>query len=132
FDLPLPIECDDEFWETEDPEMAFKQPLGNRYAVRKTDMWTRMGISGPEWTKKIVAELDSVLNASGGHVWMFPTVMIVLYVNTSKGKKTSDVVRDVRRCIRILRRYEIAYGSSLLLAIWANCDSYKSQVTGRF
>ncbi|KAL0574794.1 Gypsy retrotransposon integrase-like protein 1 [Marasmius crinis-equi] len=221
FDLPLPIECDDEFWGTEDPEMAFKQPPGKPctmsfwvsflklldivgfaqrtiYAVRKTDMWTRMGISGPEWTKKIVAELDSALNAwvdtipdhlkwnpsnsqthtqlffhqstmlymtyywvqllvhkpflglsqedvgfpsmtictnaarlavhlaevhqrrtgagsSGGHVWMFPTVMIVLYVNTGKGEKTSDTVGDVRKCIRILRRYEIT-----------------SQVAGRF
>ena len=27
-DLPLPIECDDEFWETADPEEAFKQPEG--------------------------------------------------------------------------------------------------------
>lgn len=26
FDLDLPIECDDEYWETPDPEQAFKQP----------------------------------------------------------------------------------------------------------
>ncbi|KAL0566242.1 Gypsy retrotransposon integrase-like protein 1 [Marasmius crinis-equi] len=100
FDLPLPIECDDEYWETEDPEMAFKQPPGKPctmsywvsflklldivgfsqrtiYAVRKTDMWTRMGMSGPEWTEKIVAELDSALNAwvdtIPGHLKWNPT-----------------------------------------------------------
>ncbi|KAL0065404.1 Gypsy retrotransposon integrase-like protein 1 [Marasmius tenuissimus] len=85
FDVPLPIECDDEYWETEDPEQAFRQPpdkpctisywfaflklldivgFAQRtiYAVRKTDMWTRMGMTGPEWNEKIVAELDSALN----------------------------------------------------------------------
>lgn len=28
FDVELPIECDDEYWETEDPARAFKQPAG--------------------------------------------------------------------------------------------------------
>ena len=28
FNLDLPIECDDEYWEPEDPAMAFKQPAG--------------------------------------------------------------------------------------------------------
>lgn len=28
FDLDLPIECDDEYWMTEDPEKAFQQPPG--------------------------------------------------------------------------------------------------------
>ncbi|KAK2463231.1 hypothetical protein APHAL10511_004886 [Amanita phalloides] len=28
FDLDLPLEVDDEYWETDDPEMAFKQPQG--------------------------------------------------------------------------------------------------------
>lgn len=27
-DLDLPIECDDEYWETEDPAQAFNQPAG--------------------------------------------------------------------------------------------------------
>lgn len=26
FDLDLPINCDDEYWETEDPKMRFLQP----------------------------------------------------------------------------------------------------------
>lgn len=28
FDCDLPIDCDDEYWENEDPEKAFKQPPG--------------------------------------------------------------------------------------------------------
>jgi len=28
FDLDLPIECDDEYWESSDPELAFVQPPG--------------------------------------------------------------------------------------------------------
>jgi hypothetical protein len=28
FDLELPIECDDEYWEHPDPAQAFKQPPG--------------------------------------------------------------------------------------------------------
>ena len=26
FDLDLPVECDDEYWDNEDPEKRFKQP----------------------------------------------------------------------------------------------------------
>jgi hypothetical protein len=28
FDVDLPTDCDDEYWETDDPELAFKQPPG--------------------------------------------------------------------------------------------------------
>jgi hypothetical protein len=28
FDLDLPIECDDEYWENSNPEECFKQPAG--------------------------------------------------------------------------------------------------------
>ena len=28
FDVELPLECDDEYWENPDPELAFKQPPG--------------------------------------------------------------------------------------------------------
>jgi hypothetical protein len=28
FDVDLPTDCDDEYWETEDPTLAFKQPPG--------------------------------------------------------------------------------------------------------
>ncbi|KAK7062867.1 Gypsy retrotransposon integrase-like protein 1 [Paramarasmius palmivorus] len=86
FDVPLPIECDDEYWDTADPKMAFKQPAGKPckasfwvtflklmdilgfaqrtlYAVRKSEMWTNLSMSGPEWNEKVVSQLDSSLNA---------------------------------------------------------------------
>ncbi|KAK1221337.1 Gypsy retrotransposon integrase-like protein 1 [Marasmius sp. AFHP31] len=94
FDLPLPLDCDDEYWvwerqgERDDaaPDQEFKQPEDKPsrlsywvtflklldivsfaqktlYAVRKTDVWTRMGMTETEWNEKIVAELDSALNA---------------------------------------------------------------------
>jgi len=28
FDLDLPIDCDDEYWEHPDPEKCWKQPIG--------------------------------------------------------------------------------------------------------
>ena len=28
FDLDLPVECDDEYWTSEDPKLAWKQPSG--------------------------------------------------------------------------------------------------------
>ncbi|KAL0576620.1 Gypsy retrotransposon integrase-like protein 1, partial [Marasmius crinis-equi] len=88
FDLPPPIECDDEYWDIDNQasDQAFNQPPGEPsnisywvsllklldivgftqrtiYAVRKTDLWTRAGMSGAEWNEKIVAELDSALNS---------------------------------------------------------------------
>jgi hypothetical protein len=33
FDLDLPIECDDEYWENPDPNLAFKQPPGKPSTV---------------------------------------------------------------------------------------------------
>ncbi|KAJ8095360.1 Gypsy retrotransposon integrase-like protein 1 [Marasmius tenuissimus] len=88
FDVPLPIECDDEYWPIDGvvvgPHESFKQPLGKPsamsywvhflrlldiigsaqrtiYAVRKTDMWTRMGMTQSEWNEKVVKELDELL-----------------------------------------------------------------------
>ncbi|KAL0068061.1 Gypsy retrotransposon integrase-like protein 1 [Marasmius tenuissimus] len=91
FDLPLPLACDDEYWAWEEqvdgsPDQEFKQPedkpsrmiywvtflklldiMGfahkNLYAVRRNDMWARNGATEVEWNEKIVAELDSALNA---------------------------------------------------------------------
>ncbi|KAL0063792.1 Gypsy retrotransposon integrase-like protein 1 [Marasmius tenuissimus] len=94
FDLPLPLDCDDEYWvlerqgEKDDatPDQVFKQPEDKPsrlsywvtllklldivsfaqktlYAVRKTDVWTRMEMTETEWNEKVVAELDSALNA---------------------------------------------------------------------
>ncbi|KAI0682880.1 fungal-specific transcription factor domain-containing protein [Cytidiella melzeri] len=83
FDLDLPVECDDEYWENEDPNLAFKQPLGKPskvayfnclirqnqilafalrtiYSINKSKVL--LGFIGPRWEQHIVSELDSALN----------------------------------------------------------------------
>ncbi|KAI0666613.1 fungal-specific transcription factor domain-containing protein [Trametes maxima] len=83
FDVDPVEECDDEYWVTDDPDAAFKQPPGkpskmsfinclNRltqilafasrtiYSINKSK--TLMGFVGEEWEERIVAELDSALN----------------------------------------------------------------------
>ncbi|KAG7086785.1 hypothetical protein E1B28_002713 [Marasmius oreades] len=85
FDVDLPIECDDEYWEIDDPQKAFVQPEGKPsvlsffvtflklldivgfaqrtlYAVRKSELWSGMGVSGIDFRRKAVMELDSALN----------------------------------------------------------------------
>ncbi|KAE9392720.1 hypothetical protein BT96DRAFT_924543 [Gymnopus androsaceus JB14] len=81
FDVDLPIECDEEYWEHTDPELAFQQPPGKPstmsywicflkthdyhgigYAINQSDMYSAMGLSKLAWHEKIVAELDSLLN----------------------------------------------------------------------
>ncbi|KAJ7099269.1 fungal-specific transcription factor domain-containing protein [Mycena belliarum] len=79
YDIDYPAECDDEYWETSDPAMAFKQPPGRPsvvsytiaylklieilgmaqttiYVVRRTDQTK-------ESLQKAVFEIDSALNA---------------------------------------------------------------------
>ncbi|KAF8972340.1 fungal-specific transcription factor domain-containing protein [Flammula alnicola] len=83
FDLDLPIDCDDEYWENPDPEKCFKQPpnkpssishfilylklhqilafsLRTIYSINKSKIL--LGFVGQEWEQHIVAELDSALN----------------------------------------------------------------------
>ncbi|KAF9220414.1 hypothetical protein BS17DRAFT_344209 [Gyrodon lividus] len=83
FDLDLPVECDDEYWEHPDPEQAFKQPrdkpsamsffisflklnhilafaLRTIYSINKSKVL--LGFVGQQWEQHIVAELDSALN----------------------------------------------------------------------
>ncbi|KDR75219.1 hypothetical protein GALMADRAFT_157080 [Galerina marginata CBS 339.88] len=83
FDVEYPIECDDEYWETGDPEQAFKQPAGKPcsmtsfvcfvklceilgfalrtlYSTQKSKILS--GLIGHEWQSRIVAELDSSMN----------------------------------------------------------------------
>ncbi|KAJ8073439.1 Gypsy retrotransposon integrase-like protein 1 [Marasmius tenuissimus] len=85
FDLDLPIECDDEYWESADPQKAFVQPDGkpsrlsyfatlmtlldifdfaqqSLYSIRKTGLWSKMGVTSNDWKQKSVVELDSALN----------------------------------------------------------------------
>ncbi|KAI0666620.1 fungal-specific transcription factor domain-containing protein [Trametes maxima] len=83
FDVDLVEECDDEYWDGDDPITPFKQPPGkpstlsflnclNRlmqilafasrtiYSINKSK--ALLGFVGEEWEEKIVAELDSALN----------------------------------------------------------------------
>ncbi|KAF7792733.1 hypothetical protein EIP86_003831 [Pleurotus ostreatoroseus] len=83
FDVELPLECDDEYWTNEDPNLAFKQPPGKPstisffncvirlnqihafalrtiYSINKSK--ATAGRVGPEWEEQAVSELDSALN----------------------------------------------------------------------
>ncbi|TFK27934.1 hypothetical protein FA15DRAFT_653244 [Coprinopsis marcescibilis] len=83
FDLEMPIECDDEYWECEDPEHRWKQPPGKPslltafnihlrlnqvlsfslrtiYSINKSKIL--LGFVGQQWEQHIVSELDSALN----------------------------------------------------------------------
>ncbi|KAL0577502.1 Gypsy retrotransposon integrase-like protein 1 [Marasmius crinis-equi] len=83
FDLELPIECDDEYWQNADPEKAFVQPHGQpprvsffiatiklceilsflmktMYSLKKSQLV--MGILTESWEQKTASDLDSALN----------------------------------------------------------------------
>ncbi|KAG6334450.1 hypothetical protein ID866_4639 [Astraeus odoratus] len=83
FDIDLPVECDDEYWEYSDSELAFKQPedkpcnvtffinylklyhiqafaLRTIYSISKHK--TAFGGNAPQWEERVVAELDSAMN----------------------------------------------------------------------
>ncbi|KAI0697711.1 fungal-specific transcription factor domain-containing protein [Cerioporus squamosus] len=83
FDVEPLLEVDDEYWINSDPEQAFKQPEGRPSYVSFANCLIRLlkilafasrtiysinkskailGMIGPEWEQKIVAELDSALN----------------------------------------------------------------------
>ncbi|KIK59107.1 hypothetical protein GYMLUDRAFT_169950 [Collybiopsis luxurians FD-317 M1] len=85
FDLELPAMCTDEYWETPDPDDAFKQPENKPskltfwvhfiklreivgfaqrsiYSARRLDPWGPSTLSAEEWNRKAVMELDSALN----------------------------------------------------------------------
>ncbi|KAJ3553324.1 hypothetical protein NP233_g12670 [Leucocoprinus birnbaumii] len=83
FDVDLPVDCDDEYWEHPDPEKRWKQPPGKPsrvsfflcflklnqvlafslrtiYSINKSKIL--LGFVGDQWEQHIVAELDSALN----------------------------------------------------------------------
>lgn len=83
FDLDLPTECDDEYWNHPDPNLAWKQPSGKASIVTFFNCFLRLnqilafalrtiysinkskallGFVGQQWEQHIVAELDSALN----------------------------------------------------------------------
>ncbi|KAL1705005.1 fungal-specific transcription factor domain-containing protein [Schizophyllum commune] len=82
-DADLPVECDDEYWDTGNPATVFKQPprIPSKLAffshyVKITDILShalsalyttaksriRSGNVGPEWERRVASELDSELN----------------------------------------------------------------------
>ncbi|KAE9395145.1 hypothetical protein BT96DRAFT_997922 [Gymnopus androsaceus JB14] len=81
----LPIECDEIYWETEDPEKAFVQPPGvpsrlsffifycklleiagyaqrALFSVNRSKFWKKIDNIPADWEQKAVIELDSALN----------------------------------------------------------------------
>lgn len=42
FDVDLPLEVDDEYWETEDPQKAFQQPPGKPAKVAAFNSYLRL------------------------------------------------------------------------------------------
>ncbi|KAJ7662890.1 fungal-specific transcription factor domain-containing protein, partial [Mycena rosella] len=82
FDVELPIECDDEFWENVDPAQVFKQPVGKPSQIAYFNCFIRLNnilafglkimyslnkarlmfaVRDESW-EHIVTELDSALN----------------------------------------------------------------------
>ncbi|KAG0702839.1 fungal-specific transcription factor domain-containing protein [Suillus ampliporus] len=57
FDLELPIECDDEYWEHPDPDQIL-----TTYSHLPFVLSFLLGFVGQQWEQQIVAELDSALN----------------------------------------------------------------------
>ncbi|KAH9478722.1 putative transcriptional regulatory protein [Psilocybe cubensis] len=83
FDVEYPVECDDEYWETDDPALAFQQPAGKPcsitgfvcliklceilgfvlrtlYSNKKSRLLS--GFVGNDWEGRMVAALDSAMN----------------------------------------------------------------------
>ncbi|EIN11920.1 hypothetical protein PUNSTDRAFT_142130 [Punctularia strigosozonata HHB-11173 SS5] len=86
FDLDMPLEVDDEYWEHENPDKAFKQPPGKPctvtafvlfikitqiqafalrtiYAIDKSKVL--LGLVGPRWPERIISELNTALTEWG-------------------------------------------------------------------
>ncbi|KDQ57491.1 hypothetical protein JAAARDRAFT_58100 [Jaapia argillacea MUCL 33604] len=82
FDTEFPLEVDDEYWEHEDPDLAFKQPPGKPSLVTAFNFWVRLsqikafalrtlwaidkskvflGLVGPDWRDRIMKELNDAL-----------------------------------------------------------------------
>ncbi|KAJ7710074.1 fungal-specific transcription factor domain-containing protein [Mycena olivaceomarginata] len=77
-DAELPIECDDDFWENEDPTRAFVQPAGKPSLItffncylRLNNIWRLYALNKTKkllsyrdqaWEEHLVAEMDSALN----------------------------------------------------------------------
>ncbi|KAG6901646.1 hypothetical protein C0995_009645 [Termitomyces sp. Mi166 len=86
FDIDMPVECDDEYWEHPDPKLCWRQPTPDKtpsvmvyftwyiklnqilafllrtlYATNKSRVLC--GFVGQQWEERIVSEVDSALNS---------------------------------------------------------------------
>ncbi|TFY83575.1 hypothetical protein EWM64_g443 [Hericium alpestre] len=82
FDTPHPLEIDDEYWESDDPALAFKQPPENPSALTAYVLWlkitdiiafnmrtlyavdkwkSRMGLKDPQKPEEILKQLNAAL-----------------------------------------------------------------------
>ncbi|TFY65355.1 hypothetical protein EVJ58_g2030 [Rhodofomes roseus] len=82
FDLDLPMEVDDEYWENDDPDLAFQQPAGKPALMTAFVYWVRLsqisafvlrtlyaigrfkqplGLVGPRWREQVVERLNIAL-----------------------------------------------------------------------
>ncbi|KAJ7869847.1 hypothetical protein B0H13DRAFT_1635069 [Mycena leptocephala] len=86
YDVGLPLEVDDEYWESRDPEQAFKQPAGKpsllayflchitlceillfyllslRIMYGSNKSRALLGLIGGEWERRAISELDAAAN----------------------------------------------------------------------
>ncbi|KAF8639523.1 hypothetical protein AX17_001428 [Amanita inopinata Kibby_2008] len=83
FDIDLPVQCDDEYWEIDDTSVTFNQPPGQPsriaafvaqlklceilaftqktlYSTKKSKILS--GLVGDNWEQRIVTEIDSAMN----------------------------------------------------------------------
>ncbi|KAL0070197.1 Gypsy retrotransposon integrase-like protein 1 [Marasmius tenuissimus] len=120
YDLDLPTECDDEYWDHPDPDQAWRQPPGKPstvsffvsllklvkilalalrtiYSINKSR--ALLGLVGPQWEQRIVTELDSALNK-----WV-DTVPEYRKRSGVSTDPTKDMV-DIHKCMEALRSNE--------------------------
>ncbi|KAJ7844943.1 hypothetical protein B0H14DRAFT_2775939 [Mycena olivaceomarginata] len=106
-DAELPIECDDDFWENEDPTRAF-------YALNKTKKL--LSYRDQAWEEHLVAEMDSALNG-----WSLPSLAIC----TNAARSCSHIAEMSRLCAKtgspvpVLISSVFVSGVILLLNVWS-------------
>ncbi|KAH9478764.1 FAD-dependent monooxygenase OpS4 [Psilocybe cubensis] len=143
YDVEYPVECDDEFWETEDPDQAFRQPPGRPsymtayvhfiklceilgfvlrtlYTTKKSRMIS--GFVGPDWEGKMVAELDSSMNkwkeALPEHLLWNPDRQDITFFHQSANLYTSYYYVQMQ-----IHRPYLTKKSELTLPSLAMCNS---------
>jgi len=67
YDLELPIECDDEYWENADPALAFRQPPGKPSQVSYFIHLIKINRLHSHALRTIVSPFKFVCTATGAH-----------------------------------------------------------------